>query len=764
MAAEAQAIPVADLRQDAPADLQPATGAQLATRLAEACADCGLKNHFSRPEVLGRDPTPDEAAIHAMAVEACDAALQALVKWPPASWEEFADKSEAIERAFEAGCVRPDEGLTDLLADLRRLALTQDVGVVETAIPMWVRERERRRRHPPRMTAADGDPCSELFVEANALILRAPCGSFQSVLAKMKALTDRQIELQHGPGDHDLPCLEQIIAFLDQELCGGVGLSSRLAPDLIEALRLGEQASTMGLSETPDEVWLGDPLYDRAGDLMDGIHLAPCTSRADAAIKLGALQADLDEVENWDTVRATVSASVGSLRSWLLDAPSKIATDDIITRREFRQLLADEGARMADDVRQRGPSLTEAALEVGMHHLQLAAAEHRAHRPDLGATDMAAPELGSAPMSPPTARLAIDQLRQALVEAWEDLRRKAHLSDDRELGRERTADEDAIYCAASAAVDAAVSAVTTWRPESWRELARKSKALEHPAASDAPEMRLGSLQAIQEDIRRLDAGSAQDPAEIDFRRWERERERNRPPLPASATDEEDLAKLHRMTDANDHILRTPCRSIATAAIKLRAVLDPENDLFSCGDSLLDEPALRQVLAFLEGEPQEELPESPLYRALGEAIAIGQQAEDYLLASDQESPEQESTEEEQLLWTRQDDLLDAVHLASCTCGTEARAKLDAVIFEMYCTECDLSSNSAAIMATMELVRAWIAGEDAPSLEGVLTRRQALEAKRRGPEPRDKGVDGPLADRAPAGIAQVGRDGQSLATSP
>ncbi len=551
MAAEVHAIPVADLRQDAPADLQPATGAQLATRLAEACADCGLKSHLSLPEVLGRDPTPDEAAIHAMAVEACDAALQALVKWPPGSWEEFADKSEAIERAFEAGCVRPDEGLTDLLADLRRLALTPDVGVLESAIPVWVRERERRRFHVARMTAEDDDPCSELFVEANALILRAPCSSFQSVSAKLKALTDRQIGMQHGLRQHDLSCLEQIIAFLDQELCGGaVGLSSRLAPDLIEALRLGEQASTMGLSETPDEVWLGDPLYDRAGDLMDGIHLAPCTSRADAAIKLGALQADLDEVGNWDTVRATVSASVGSLRSWLLDAPSKIATDDIITRREFRQLLADEGARMADDVRQRGPSLTEAALEVGMHHLQLAAAEHRAHRPDLVATDVAAPALGSAPTSPPTARLAIDSLRQALVEAWEDLRRKAHLSDNLELGREPTADEDAIYNAASAAVDAAVSAVTTWRPESWRELAGKSRALEHPATSDDPDARLGSLQALQDDISRLDAGIAQDPAEIDFRAWELKRERNRPPLPASATDEEGLAKLRRMTDAN----------------------------------------------------------------------------------------------------------------------------------------------------------------------------------------------------------------------
>ncbi len=196
MAAEAHAIPVADLRQDAPADLQPATGAQLALRLAEACADYSLKRHLSLPKVLGRGPTPDEAAIHAMAVEARDAALQALVSWPPGSWEEFADKSEAIERAFEAGCVRPDEGLTDLLADLRRLALTQHVGVLESAIPVWVRERERRRFHVARMTAEDDDPCSALFVEANALILRAPCSSFQSVSAKLKALTDRQIGVQ----------------------------------------------------------------------------------------------------------------------------------------------------------------------------------------------------------------------------------------------------------------------------------------------------------------------------------------------------------------------------------------------------------------------------------------------------------------------------------------------------------------------------------------------------------------------------------------
>ncbi len=94
------------------------------------------------------------------------------------------------------------------------------------------------------------------------------------------------------------------------------------------------------------------------------------------------------------------------------------------------------------------------------------------------------------------------------------------------------------------------------------------------------------------------------------------------------------------------------------------------------------------------------------------------------------------------------------------ATEARAKLDAVIFEMYSSEGDLSSNSVVILAALELVRAWIAGEDAPSTEGVLTRRQALDARRSQAE----GESGLQAESATASLAQVGRGGQPLATSP
>ncbi len=216
----------------------------------------------------------------------------------------------------------------------------------------------------------------------------------------------------------------------------------------------------------------------------------------------------------------------------------------------------------------------------------------------------------------------LEQLRLMLTAAWKDMDRKRHLGDDVILRRAPTDDEEAIYCAASAAIDDAVAAVTAWRPETWLELALKSQLLEHPATEDDPRMRLDTLQALQADIRRLASVCVEDASLQGVRAWELERERNRPPLPASATDEEDLAKLHRMTDANDHILRTPCRSIATAAIKLRAVLDPEIGLFSCGDSLLDEPALHQVLAFLErgSSPGSAVVGSGLTAAFVEALA------------------------------------------------------------------------------------------------------------------------------------------------
>ncbi len=524
MAAEAHAIPVADLRQGNPADLAPATGAQHARRLAAACADYSLKSHLGLPEVLGRDPTPDEAAIQATDVEARDSALQAIVSWPPESWEDFADKSEAIERACAAGCVRPDDGLTDLLADLRRLALTQDVGVLESAIPVWVRERERRRFHAARMTTEDDDPCSELFVEANALILRAPCSSLQSVSEKLKALTDKQIGLQHGLGEHDLSCLAQIITFLDP------------------AIDIG-----------------------RAG-----------------------------------------AANIHSAHR--LAAVSALALENMPTE----------------------------ALQT----------------------------------SRPT-RPSLEQLRLTLVSAWEDMDRKRHLGDDVVLGRAPTDDEEAIYSAASAAIDDAVAAVTAWKPDTWLELARKSQLLEHPAAEDDPHMRLDTLQALQSDIRRLASVCVEDSSQLDFQAWELERERNRLPLPASATDEEDLAKLLRMTDANDRILRTPCRSIATAAIKLRAVLDPEIGLFSCGDSLLDEPALRQVLAYPgagNNPPVAPRLESGLAPAFVEALELSEQAREMGCDEEGEVALGDPCRE------KAGELLDGVHLAVCTSRADAVVKL------------------------------------------------------------------------------------------
>ncbi len=585
MAAEAHAIPVADLRQNDSTNPAPALGAQLATRLAEACADYGLKSHLGLPEVLGREPTSDEAAIHDAALEARDAALEAFASWAPQNWEEFADKSEALDRANAVSCFSPGAEQDALLADLRRLALTPAVGVVESAIPVWVRERERRRFHATRMTAEDDDPCSELFVEANALILRAPCSSLQSVSEKLKALTDKQIGLQHGPGAHDLSCLQQIIGFLD-----------------------------LGRAETA------------------GVY------RSRALLNVSALTLENVVPEALDTL-----------------AP-------------------------------RRPSL--------------------------------------------------EQLRLTLVAAWEDMDRKRHLGDDVVLRRAPTDDEEAIYSAASAAIDAAVAAVTAWKPETWLELAQKSQLLEHPAAEDDPHMRLDTLRALQADIRRLASIYVEDAAQLDFRAWELERERNRPPLPANATDEEDLAKLDRMTDANDHILRTPCRSIATAAIKLRAVLDPEIGLFSCGDSLLDEPALRQLLAVLEREPStgSAAAESRLAPVFVEALELSEQAGE--MGWDEEGevalgdPSREKAGE----------LLDGVHLAACTSRADALVKLGVLQADFDLID-DLEAVRAVVTASITSIRLWLLGLP-PNVEtdDVLTRakfqaaRQAEAAAVPRPDPR------------------------------
>ncbi len=222
-------MPVADLRRDDPVDLTPPTGAQLATRLAEACADYSLKSHLGLPAVLGRDPTPDEAAIHAAAVAARDAAMDGLLSWMPESWVELAAKSEALDRACDVmRCVPPGVGLDALQVDRRRLVLRPDGGFPE----------------------------------------------------------------------------------------------SRLAPDLVQALRLRDEAEETGYSDD-GETWLGEPLGARAGELLDGIHLAQCTSREDAVVKLGALQVDCDETEDWSAVRATVVATIASVRCWLLEPDSK---------------------------------------------------------------------------------------------------------------------------------------------------------------------------------------------------------------------------------------------------------------------------------------------------------------------------------------------------------------------------------------------------------------------------------------------------------
>ncbi len=383
MAAEVHAIPVADLRQDDPAGLAPATGAQLATRLAEACADYSLKSHLGLPEVLGRDPTPDEAAIHAAAAEERDAALEAFADWAPKSWEEFADKSEALDRAHAMRCVPPGAGLCALLADARRLGA---LGLPEAAIPIWIRERERRRPPIDSEDEASDNARFDLLATSADFILRAPCSSAASGAAILRALLDPEIGIFETDisfftddlGQHDQPALERVAAFLEQEATADAGPTSRLAPALIEAMQMIEQA----VSSDDGEIGLCDPLEERAGELLDGIHLAPCTSRADAAIKLGALQADLDGTADWSAVQATVSASVGSLRSWLLGLPSTMSAEDVITRGQVRQRWAEASARLADEQSRRGPSLAEVALEVGMHHLGRAFTQYRERRPE----------------------------------------------------------------------------------------------------------------------------------------------------------------------------------------------------------------------------------------------------------------------------------------------------------------------------------------------------------------------------------------------
>ncbi len=352
MAAEAHAIPVADLRQDDPADLTPATGAHLATRLAEACADYGQKRHLGLSEVLGRDPTPDEAAIYAAAVKARDAALEALASWAPQSWKEFADKSEAIDLVQAAGCAPPGAGLQQLLADARRLGT---MALPELAIPVWIRERERRR--PPIETEDEAahEARFDLFALVAGFILRAPCSSVDSGAAILRALLDPEIGLfdtdisffSDDLGQNDQPALERVATFLEGRAPAGGGFSSRLAPSFLEALQLANQAEEAGYTDD-GETSRGDALVDLASELLDGVHLAACTSRADALVKLNALHDDLDEVDDLNAVRDVVVASITSLRSWLQGLPSEIEPDGVVTRAEYRAARRAEAAAVPD--------------------------------------------------------------------------------------------------------------------------------------------------------------------------------------------------------------------------------------------------------------------------------------------------------------------------------------------------------------------------------------------------------------------------------
>ena len=75
--------------------------------------------------------------------------------------------------------------------------------------------------------------------------------------------------------------------------------------------------------------------------------------------------------------------SIASLRSWLLGLPSPIAAEDIITRAEVWRRRAEGVDRLADEESRREPSLNDAALEVGLHHLSRAVAEYRERHPEL---------------------------------------------------------------------------------------------------------------------------------------------------------------------------------------------------------------------------------------------------------------------------------------------------------------------------------------------------------------------------------------------
>ena len=310
-----------------------ASGAELARQLGEACAGLARKHHLADPDALGRPPTADELAIHAAAVAATTRAAGDLARWEPQTWEAFADKSEALHRAALDGCVALDVGLAELLGDLQRL-VAEPGGVPEAALPVLAREVERRREVPDGIEEDDDAPRMELFFIADLALIRAPCTTLASAAAKVRAVLDPTIGLEAtGGGADDPPCLKQVLAVLEREAGPA---TSPLAKLRSQAQQLAAAAELMGDAEEAEGGdWLGMPLIYRAEALCDRVHLAPCTTRADALEKLDAALKDVEDVSDLEVLAGVLTFSLQTVRAWLASEPQPSATG-VTTRAGYR--------------------------------------------------------------------------------------------------------------------------------------------------------------------------------------------------------------------------------------------------------------------------------------------------------------------------------------------------------------------------------------------------------------------------------------------
>ncbi|MHB8286913.1 MAG: hypothetical protein ACYDD1_19860, partial [Caulobacteraceae bacterium] len=218
-------------------------------------------------------------------------------------------------------------------------------------------------------------------------------------------------------------------------------------------------------------------------------------------------------------------------------------------------------------------------------------------------TTAACKPFNAEPFPPQTS--AFEVLEGDLSRAWQDLCLKAYLSDEVALGREPTADEDAIFSAASKAADAALEAIIACRADTWQGLAQKFSALAHPLVESDAGFCRKALSSLQADIARLAPPRGEQLVnDAQFIAWEHGRDAELR-LVGSGPEQGACGRHEAGAAFQNRLLSEPCASPTQAAAKLRALFHAEVGVPALGMSETDELALGHVLSFLEGQPAPE---------------------------------------------------------------------------------------------------------------------------------------------------------------